>query len=196
MTEQEKLLQLRTLAEEGAILRQAMIEQLGNRVLDLAGMMAGVIGSGGKVLIAGNGGSAAMASHFAGEMVVRLTSERNRQALPALSLASDSAVITAAANDYGFENVFARQVEGLGNRGDMLFLLSTSGNSENLMRAINVAREKQVITAALLGGDGGKMAGMIDRPLVVPHASTQRIQEEHLFLIHTLVELVEKDLFT
>jgi D-sedoheptulose 7-phosphate isomerase len=195
MKEQEELLRLRKLAEDAGVLRQAVVEQLGNRILDLAGVMAGVIGSGGKLLIAGNGGSAAMASHFAGELVVRLTSERNRQSLPAISLSADSSVITAAGNDYGFENVFARQVEGLGQRGDMLVVLSTSGNSENLVRAVTAAVDKQALTSALLGSDGGRLAKMIERSLIVPHPSTQRIQEEHLFLIHSLVELVEKDLF-
>ena len=195
MNQQEALLELIKRAEEAGVLRKAVVEQLGQKVLDIAGVMSGVIGSGGKILIAGNGGSASMSCHFAAEMVVRLTSERNRQALPAISLSADLATITAAGNDYGFENIFARQVEALGNRGDLLIVMSTSGNSENLVRAVDSARQKQVITAGLLGGDGGQLLKLVDKPLVVPHPMTQRIQEEHLFLIHHLVELVEQDLF-
>ena len=195
MNQQEALLELIKRAEEAGVLRKAVVEQLGQKVLDMAGVMSGVIGSGGKILIAGNGGSASMSCHFAAELVVRLTSERNRQALPAISLSADMAIITAAGNDYGFENIFARQVEALGNRGDLLIVMSTSGNSENLVRAVDTARQKQVITAGLLGGDGGQLLKLVDKPLVVPHPMTQRIQEEHLFLIHHLVELVEQDLF-
>lgn len=195
MNQQEALLELIKRAEESGTLRKAVVEQLGQKMLDMAGVMSGVIGSGGKILIAGNGGSASMSCHFAAELVVRLTSERNRQALPAISLSADMSIITAAGNDYGFENIFARQVEALGNRGDLLIVMSTSGNSENLVRAVDTARQKQVITAGLLGGDGGQLLKLVDKPLVIPHPMTQRIQEEHLFLVHHLVELVEQDLF-
>jgi len=195
MNQQEKLLQLVKLAEETSLLRKAVVEQLGSRILDTASLISGVLGAGGKLLLAGNGGSAAEASHWAAEMVVRLTSERNRQSLAAIALCVDPSVMTAAANDYGFDNVFARQVEGLGNKGDMLVVLSTSGNSANLVKAAQVARKQGMITVALLGGNGGKLGKMVERALVVPHPSTQRIQEEHLFIMHILVELVEKDLF-
>lgn len=195
MTQQEALLEMIKRAEESCVLRKAVVDQLGQQVLDFAGVMSGVIGSGGKILIAGNGGSASMSCHFAAELVVRLTSERNRQALPAISLSADLATITAAGNDYGFENIFSRQVEALGRQGDMLIVMSTSGNSENLVRAVATARQNQVITAGLLGGDGGLLLKQVDKPLLVPHPMTQRIQEEHLFLIHHIVELVEQGLF-
>ncbi|UCG61813.1 MAG: SIS domain-containing protein [Candidatus Zixiibacteriota bacterium] len=195
MNREEQLNRLRKLAEETTLLRKSVIEQLGAGILDLAAVISGVIGTGGKILVAGNGGSAADASHFAAEMVVRLTSDRNRQSLPAIALNTDSAVMTAAANDFGFENVFARQVEGLGQKGDMLFVISTSGNSANLIKAAQTARDKGMISVGLLGGGGGKLAPLVDRALIVPHPSTQRIQEEHSFIIHMLVELVESDLF-
>lgn len=195
MNQHEALMELIRQAEEAGELRKATVEQLGHKMLELSGVMSGVIGSGGKILIAGNGGSASMSSHFAAEMVVRLTSGRNREALPALALTADMAVITAAGNDFGFENIFARQVEALGHRGDMLIVMSTSGNSENLVRAIATARQKQVITVGFLGGDGGLLGKQVDKALIVPHSSTQRIQEEHLFMIHQLVEMVERDLF-
>jgi D-sedoheptulose 7-phosphate isomerase len=195
MSKDEKLMQLIKQANDSAILRKAVMAQVGNELIETANQISGVIGSGGKVLLAGNGGSASQASHFAAEMIVRLTGERNRQSLPAIALAVDPSVVTAAANDFGYENVFARQVEGLGNKGDLLVVLSTSGNSANLIKAVQTAREKHILTLALLGGNGGKLKGMVDRSLIVPHVSTQRIQEEHLFMIHLLVELVEKDLF-
>ncbi|UCC43566.1 MAG: SIS domain-containing protein [Candidatus Zixiibacteriota bacterium] len=195
MTRDKRLLQLIKQADEATILRKAVVEQLGNQILETANVMSGVIGSGGKLLLAGNGGSAAEASHFAAELVVRLTSERNRQSLPAMALSVDPAVMTAAANDYGYENVFARQIEGLGCKGDMLIVLSTSGNSPNLVKAVKEAKSRGLIVLALLGGTGGKLKELVDRVLIVPHTSTQRIQEEHLFMVHTLVELVEKDLF-
>ena len=194
MNKEEQIQYFLKLVNETSILRKAVMEQLGPQLLDLAAIISGVIGSGGKLLIAGNGGSAADASHFAGEMIVRLTAERNRQSLPAIALSADVAVLTACANDYGFENIFARQVEGLGNKGDMLFVISTSGNSENLVRAVQKAHEKGIISVGLLGGNGGKLGKMVERSLTIPHLSTQRIQEEHIFLIHLLVELVESDL--
>ena len=195
MNEDVRLVRLTKLAEDSAILRRSVIEQLGIQILDVAALISGVIGAGGKMLIAGNGGSASDASHFAAEMIVRLTSERKRQSLPAIALGMDPSVTTAAANDFGFENVFARQVEGLGQKGDMFFAISTSGNSANLVNAVATARERGLLTTALLGGQGGKLAKQIERPLIVPHTSTQRIQEEHIFIIHILVELIESDLF-
>ncbi len=191
---QEAQLHLKKQADQSGVIRQAVVEQLGSRIYELSTVLSGVMGSGGKILVAGNGGSAAIASHFVGELVVRLTADRTRQSLPAIALASDLAVVTAAANDFGFENIFARQLEGLGNRGDMLLVLSTSGNSENLVRAVNTAKEKNILTTALLGGNGGKLARLIERPLIVPHPSAQVVQEEHLFILHQLVEMIEKDL--
>jgi D-sedoheptulose 7-phosphate isomerase len=187
----EKLEYLKKLAGESAVLRQATYEQLGEKILDVADLISGVLGSGGKLLLAGNGGSAADSSHFAAEMIVRLTAERNRQSLPAIALNVDPSVLTAAANDYGFENIFARQVEGLGHKGDMLFVISTSGNSANLIKAVQAAREKKLLTIGLLGNNGGQLAKLVDRALIIPHPSTQRIQEEHIFIIHILVEMVE-----
>lgn len=194
MNREEKLIQIKKLVDETAVLRKAGMEQLAPQLLDMAALISGVIGAGGKILLAGNGGSAADASHFAGEMIVRLSSRRNRQSLPAVSLCVDSSVLTAAANDFGYDHVFARQVEGLGNKGDLLFLISTSGNSRNLLNAVQAARARGVLTAALLGGNGGKLSKLVERALVVSHGSTQRIQEEHIFIIHLLVEMIEDDL--
>ncbi len=194
-SQEEKLAHIRRLGDETTLLRRAMIGELGEKIINSAALISGVLGSGGKLLIGGNGGSASDASHFAAEMVVRLTADRNRQALPAIALSMDSSVLTAASNDYGFEKAMARQVEALGAKGDLLFLISTSGNSPNLVEAANVARERGILATGLLGNKGGQLASLVDHPLIVPHNSTQRIQEEHAFIIHLLVELVEGDLF-
>jgi len=194
MKKDQRLLRLMKLADETSILRKSTVESLGPEIIELSAVISGVIGSGRKLLLAGNGGSAADASHFACEMVVRLSAERNRQSLPAIALNADTTILTAAANDYGFENIFARQIEGLGQRGDMLFVISTSGNSGNLLRAVQTAKSLNIMTTGLLGSDGGKLAKLVDRALIVPHPSTQRIQEEHIFIIHSLVELIEGDL--
>jgi len=182
-------------AEESAVLRRTVGQSLAKPLVELADMFSGVIGSGGKLLICGNGGSAADSSHMAAEMIVRLTASRNRQSLPAIALSTDTSVLTAAANDYGFDKIFSRQVEGLGKKNDVLLVISTSGNSPNLIEAVKVAKEIGILTAGLLGGDGGKLAPMIDKALIVPHNSVQRIQEEQIFLIHLLVELIESVLF-
>jgi D-sedoheptulose 7-phosphate isomerase len=195
MNPDEKLSRLLKTAKESAALRLAVADQLGKSILDLADLMSGVIGSGGKIMVAGNGGLATAASRFTSDLVVRLRPDRNRQALPAIALCVDSAVMTAAANDYGYENMFARQVEGIGRKGDMLLLLSGSGNSENLIRAAQTAREMKILCAAILGGDGGTLLTRVDHALLVPHNSPQRIQEEQVFIIHILVEMIEGDLF-
>jgi D-sedoheptulose 7-phosphate isomerase len=194
MTDEQQTLLIMKNAEESALLRKTGTQSLAIELIDLANTIAGVLGAGGKILICGNGGSAADSSHMATEMIVRLTAENNRQSLPAIALNADSAVLTAAGNDFGMDMIFARQVEGLGSVGDILILISTSGNSPNLLKAAATAREKNMLTAALLGRDGGKLGSMVDKKLIVPHQSVQRIQEEHIFLIHMLVELIESDL--
>jgi D-sedoheptulose 7-phosphate isomerase len=195
MDRDQKLSWIRKEAKEASVLRRTVSEELGQQIVDMADVISGVFGSGGKLLTAGNGGSAAEASHFAAELVVRLTSKRTRPALPALSLNTDQSVMTAAANDFDFDKVFARQVEGLGSKGDMLLVISTSGNSANLVEAVRTARDRGLITAGLLGSDGGHLGSIVDKPLIVPHSSVQRIQEEHTFIVHVLVELIEGVLF-
>lgn len=194
MNNDERIQHVLKTSQESAKLRSIVGESLAEQVVELANVISGVIGSGGKLLICGNGGSAADSSHMAAEMIVRLTSLKNRQPLPAIALTTDTSILTAAGNDFGFEQIFARQILALGQNGDILLLISTSGNSVNLIRAAEAARGRGMLIAALLGGDGGKLAPMIDRKLIVPHASVLRIQEEQIFLIHLLVELIESDL--
>jgi D-sedoheptulose 7-phosphate isomerase len=143
----------------------------------------------GKVLVAGNGGSASDAMHLAEELVARF--EKNRRALAAMALC-DPTVLTCAANDFGFESVFARQVEAFGNAGDVLIVFSTSGNSANILKAIEAAKARQLVTAAFLGRDGGKAKGMCDIELIVPATTSHRIQEGQKVLYHALCEWVDQ----
>jgi len=143
---------------------------------------------GGKVLMAGNGGSAADAMHFAEELCVRY--RKNRRALAAMALC-DPSVITCAGNDFGYESVFARQVEALGNAGDVLVVMTTSGNSANLVRAVEAATARQMTTAAMLGGDGGRLRGRCQIELLIPSPSSARVQECHKLLYHSLCEWID-----
>jgi len=148
--------------------------------------------NGHKLLFCGNGGSAADAQHLAAEMVGRLV--RDRRALASLALTTDSSALTCIANDFGYEEVFARQVEGLGKNGDVLIAISTSGNSPNVIRAVEVAKPMGITTVGLLGRSGGQLAGLVDLPLIVQAEETARIQEAHIFLGHVLCTLVEHSL--
>lgn len=145
-----------------------------------------------KLMFCGNGGSAADAQHLAAELVGRLV--RDRRALPGLALSTDSSALTCIGNDFGFDEVFARQVEGLGRAGDVLIAISTSGNSPNVVRAVEVAKPMGIYTVGFLGRDGGKLAPLVDLPLVVPSDETARIQEAHIFLGHVMCALIEKEL--
>ena len=145
-----------------------------------------------KVLLAGNGGSASMASHIAAEFTGRYKLER--KALPAIALTTDIAALTAIGNDYGFDRIFERQLEALGKEGDVLIALSTSGNSENIIKAVEKARLIGIKTIGLLGKDGGKLKGKTDIEILITSNNTPRIQEAHLFILHNMCEEVEKQL--
>jgi len=157
-----------------------------------AGWVTETIERGGCLFLCGNGGSAADAQHLAAEYVVRFT--RERRAMAAVALTTDTSVLTAAANDYGFEQVFARQVEALASAGDLLILHSTSGTSPNLVAAAAVARSCGVRTIALLARKGGTLAGQVDLALVVPTHSVARAQEIHLLIGHAVCDVVEQEL--
>jgi len=151
-------------------------------ILRAAQELIATIESGQKILICGNGGSAADAQHFAAELVGRF--EKERSSYPALALTTDSSALTAIGNDYGFERVFSRQVEGLGRKADTLIGISTSGNSANILEAVRKAASMGMRTIGLLGRDGGSIAGEVNFPVIVPHARTARIQEAHSFILH------------
>ena len=147
---------------------------------------------GSKLLICGNGGSAADAQHFAAEIVGRFKKER--RPWPAIALTTDTSILTAVGNDYGFDEIFARQVAGTGRPGDILMGISTSGNSPNVLKALQTARDMDMITSCLLGKNGGDLAFAVDYPLVVQSQDTARIQEAHIFLIHYMADCLETQL--
>ena len=148
-----------------------------------------------KLLLCGNGGSAADCQHIATELMIRLNHDIKRPAIAAIALTTDSSNLTAGGNDIGFENVFARNVEGLGNEGDVLLAISTSGNSPNIIKAVEKAHEKKMFVIGFLGGTGGKLKTLVDLPIVIPSANIQRIQEGHITVAHIVCELVEMELY-
>jgi D-sedoheptulose 7-phosphate isomerase len=178
--------------EESAQLKLAAVEGLAGPVSDAIDLLVSVLASDRKILACGNGGSAGDAQHFAAELIGRF--ERERPELAALALTTDSSILTAVANDYSFEEVFAKQVRGLGQAGDALLAISTSGNSPNVIAAIQAAHERQMHVVALTGKGGGRIATLLgedDVHLCVPHDRTARIQEVHLLIIHCLCDGID-----
>jgi len=151
--------------------------------------------NGNKLLLCGNGGSAADCQHIATEFVIRLSHKIQRPALPAIALTTDTSNLTAGGNDIGFENVFARTLQGLGNKGDVLLAISTSGNSPNIIKAVEAAKAKEIKVIGFLGGLGGRLLDMVDVPIVIPSYNTQRIQEGHITVAHILCEMTEEELY-
>ena len=183
----EKYLEdLRAVVEETLFSQKALIAQMAQR-------MASLLGNGHKLLIMGNGGSASDAEHFAAELVGRFLKERS--ALPVIALTDNSSVMTALGNDYGFEAVFRRQVEAFAGKGDGVIAISTSGNSQNVIEGLEIAQRIGCETFALLGRDGGKIAHMVDNPLIIPSYETPHIQELHIAVIHLLCHIVEETLW-
>lgn len=180
-------------ARESALLAESFCRQSGDLVVRAAQAMTECLRAGGKVLAAGNGGSASDAQHFAGELVNRFL--RQRPPLAGVALTTDGAVLTCIGNDCGFEQIFEKQVQALGRPGDILLALSTSGHSPDLVQALTAARALGMRTVGLLGRDGGPMAPLCDLALVVPSSSTPRVQEVHHLVLHLLAELVEEAVF-
>ena len=168
------------------------LKKLQSQVEKAANLIEQCLRAGNKLLVCGNGGSAADAAHFATELVVRFA--RDRRAHPAICLASDGGLLTAAANDYGFDEIFARQVAAFGQPEDVLICLTTSGKSRNVVRALKEAKARNLKTIAFLGRDGGPTIGIADVDLLVASDSTARIQEAHQLLLHVLCEIIESDL--
>lgn len=162
----------------------------------MADLISKSLKAGGKLMLCGNGGSAADAQHLAAELLVRLRPHTNRQPLPAISLALDSSSITACANDYGFEEIYSRPLEALAKSGDVLLGLSTSGRSQNVIRALEMAAHKGVKRLGFIGGDGGAMLVVCDQALIVPATDPNRIQEVHITVGHILMDLIEHLMIT
>jgi len=151
--------------------------------------------NGKKLLLCGNGGSAADCQHIATELMIRLNHDIQRPALAAIALTTDTSNLTAGGNDIGFENIFARNIEGLGSEGDVLLAISTSGNSLNIIKATEMAHKKKMFVIGFLGGSGGKLKDLVDLPIIIPSSNTQRIQEGHITVAHIFCELVEQELY-
>jgi D-sedoheptulose 7-phosphate isomerase len=178
-----------------ASVMQRLLESSGylSAVVKVADAMTECLRSGNKILFLGNGGSAADAQHLAAELSGRFLKER--ASLSGWALTTNSSVLTAIGNDYSFDDVFARQIQGMGSPDDVAFAISTSGNSPNVLRAVNLAREKRLVTVGLTGKTGGKLRSAVDHCICIPSEQTPRIQEAHILTGHILCELIEETLF-
>ena len=164
-------------------------KELGNTISDSIDAILKSLQNDGKIIIFGNGGSAADAQHFAAEFIGRF--EKERDAIPAISLTTDSSVITSLANDYSFDKIFERQCEALIQSNDIVFVISTSGNSLNVINGVKIAQKRNVTSIGLLGNEGGNLKDHIDIPIIIPSNSTPRIQEVHRIILHTICQIVE-----
>ena len=182
------------LLQESARVKLATADTLAETASLAAVKIAQALREGGKIMFCGNGGSAGDSQHLAAEFVATLDHRKPREGLAAIALTTDSSLITAFSNDFGFEGIFDRQVETLGQAGDVLFAISTSGNSENVLRAAQVAQQKDILVIALTGQSGGKMAAHADILLNVPSDKTMHIQESHIALGHAITAAVEAEL--
>jgi D-sedoheptulose 7-phosphate isomerase len=174
--------------------KKKMFEACAGDILKAVDAIINAFNNKNKVLLCGNGGSAADAQHIATEFVIRMN-KVNRAALPAIALTTDTSLLTAGGNDIGFENVFARQIEALGNAGDVLIAISTSGKSENVNRAVKEAKKKGMRVIGFLGKDGGASKDLVDIPIIIPSNDTQRIQEGHITVAHIICGIIENEMF-
>lgn len=183
---------IKSMIEESAETKR-LVHELSPEIEKAAKLMIDALKNNKKIILAGNGGSSSQASHIAAEFVGRYKIER--KGLPAVSLSTDLSALTSIGNDYGFESVFERQLEALGNEGDVFIALSTSGNSKNIIKAVEKAKELDIHTIGLLGKDGGNLKNTSKVEIIVPSDNTPRIQEAHLMILHIICELVDKELF-
>jgi D-sedoheptulose 7-phosphate isomerase len=181
---------LRRIASDSVALKQRFFDEKAEFVLSVGERLAASVKAGGRILVFGNGGSAADAQHFAGELVGRFL--RERRALPALALTTDPSVMTAIGNDMGYALVFKRQVEAHGRPGDVALGITTSGSSANVVAALAAARERGLLTVALTGSGGARLKGSVDYLIDVPHDDTPRIQEVHGLVVHLLCQIIEE----
>jgi len=181
------------IVKESQRVKEDFIRKNTSILIDLAEYISKAFKNDRKLMLCGNGGSAADAQHIAAEFVNRF--QLDRHPLPAMALTTDTSIITSVANDYGYEEVFSKQIQALGVEGDILLAISTSGNSKNILSAIRTAKEKHLYTVGLIGGDGGEMVTLVDLSLVVKSNQTPRVQEAHILTGHIICELVEYILF-
>jgi D-sedoheptulose 7-phosphate isomerase len=180
--------------DDSAATKKKMFEACAGDILKAVDAIFNALNNKKKILICGNGGSAADSQHIATELVIRM-SKPNRPAIPAIALTTDTSILTAGGNDIGFDNIFSRQVEALGQTGDILLAISTSGKSENVNRAINEAKKIGMTVIGFLGKDGGTSKNLVDVPIIIPSNDTQRIQEGHITLAHIICGIIEDELF-
>lgn len=186
---------IRAQIADSAATKQAILENQGliDVIMTVAKTCVDVYRNGKKTMLAGNGGSAADAQHIAAELVGRYGFDR--PSIPSLALTTDTSSLTAIGNDYGYDKVFSRQLEGMAQEGDLFIGISTSGNSQNIINAFESAKDRGVTTVALVGREGGKMAAMADYAIIIPSNTTARIQESHILIGHILCDIIEKELF-
>ena len=189
----KKLLK-KTIIEKNSILQKLLFEE--KKITKLVRKFSDNLQNGGKLIFCGNGGSAADAQHLATEYLVRLRPNKNRCAIPSISLTLDSTYLTACGNDYGFENIFSRAISGLGNKNDILIAISTSGRSKNIIKVLQKAKEMEIYSFALLGSGGGDAKKYCQEKIIVKSKNVARIQETHIFLGHFILENLEEELFT
>lgn len=194
MNRDESTRYARDLFERSVAVKQAMTDEHFGQLAEMAEICIESIEAGGKIMFCGNGGSAADAQHLAAELLVRLRPNVNRSPIPAIALAMDTSSLTACGNDYSYEAFFERMVQGLGRKGDVLVGITTSGRSQNVIRAFKAAQEIGVKRVAFLGGDGGPALAECDVSMIAPSSETGRIQEVHITAGHTLMELIEEGL--
>lgn len=181
--------------KESSETKLKILESCFNDIMKVSDALKKAFLNGNKLMFCGNGGSAADCQHLATEFVIRLSHDLKRPSMPAIALTTDTSNLTAGGNDIGFENVFARTIEGLGSKGDVLIAISTSGNSLNIIKAIETAKKKGIVTIALLGGSGGRIKGTADFHIVIPSNNTQRIQEGHITVGHIICEITEREIY-
>lgn len=192
MSEYDRLNHVRQLFQESIAVKQQVLDEHLDTIVTMAGAIANCLQQGGKVLLCGNGGSAADAQHLAAELLIRLRPQVNREGIPALALATDTSSLTACGNDYSFADYYERLVRALGKQVDVLIGITTSGNSPNIIGALKAARQVGMTTIGLLGSGGGLALEYCDVALIVPSNVTGRIQESHITAGHALMELVEE----
>jgi D-sedoheptulose 7-phosphate isomerase len=175
--------------------KELVLEQCLSDIESIGKKLSECLKNGNKILFCGNGGSSCDAAHIAAELIVRFKSGNDRRALPAIALGTDHAILTACANDYGYEDIFSRQVEAFGQKGDVLVGITTSGNSPNVLKAIHQGKNQGLTTISMLGGNGGKLKSLCDFEVIVPSSITARIQESHIMIGHLFCSIIEKELF-